>query len=183
MVLYWIQSYQPPRPEKLPCRSLTLKITLAIALGVIPFLAAHAETPEKCDLYAEQAVGQLIKSQRLGCGFDFNSGQWWDNIEGHYAFCLTAPPERIVQETKMRADALVQCKMQKEKGDQCKQYATTATRQYKKALAAECGFGSEMGRWSDDFDGHYTWCMNVDPQSRANETNARANSLIRCISE
>lgn len=150
--------------------------------GMIPLIGV-AETPEKCDIYAEQAVGQFIRGQKLGCNFSFNGGQWMDNVEGHYGFCLQAPPERILKETKMRADALSACKAQKDKEEQCKQYANTAIRQYKKSLAAECGFGFEGGRWMDNYKDHYGWCLKVNPKDADSETKARANALIRCVTE
>ena len=157
-------------------------VTSILLIALLP-ISSKAETPEKCDIYAEQAVGQFIRAQKLGCNFSFNGGQWMDNVEGHYGFCLQASPERIQKETKMRADALNTCKVQKDKEIQCKQYANNAIKQYKKSLAADCKFGLEGGRWMDNYNDHYGWCLKVNLSDADNETKARANALMRCITE
>jgi beta-lactam-binding protein with PASTA domain len=67
------------------------------------------------------------------------------------------------------------------KGDssRCEEYARTVVAQYQQNLANRCGFTG--ARWSDDYQGHYGWCLTNSQALADSETHARANELNRCI--
>ncbi len=66
--------------------------------------------------------------------------------------------------------------------DRCHAYATEAVQQYQAAQLRFCMIPSD-GRWQDNYDAHYGWCMKAKGNSAwlADETKARSDVLANCI--
>ena len=60
----------------------------------------------------------------------------------------------------------------------CRNYASTAVSQNKQNIRRGCGYRGN--RWTNDYKGHYNWCMRVNRSTANSETNARTNDLQRC---
>ena len=131
---------------------------------------------DRCVAYAERAVGQYRESHSLGCGY--SGGRWSNDYQGHYDWCLGATQQATDNEDKARMDGLEACRAKMSRKGFCEQYATTAIDQFHQSQGMGCGFGGD--RWSDDYQGHYNWCMGVNDQDAAGETTARENGLIQC---
>lgn len=61
---------------------------------------------------------------------------------------------------------------------ECDRYATDAVAKNKLNLENKCGFTG--GRWSNNYNGHYEWCLGAPELFRVTETNARNSALKNC---
>lgn len=64
------------------------------------------------------------------------------------------------------------------KNSLCTQYARTAVRQNQLNERKKCGFTGN--RWTNDYNGHYNWCMAVAENTSHQETQARKVFLDNC---
>ena len=60
----------------------------------------------------------------------------------------------------------------------CSSYAKTAVDQNSQNKRQKCGYSG--GRWSDNYDGHYDWCVRTGGSSIASEIRTRKELLARC---
>lgn len=133
----------------------------------------------RCEQYARTAVSQNQENLRRKCGY--TGTRWTSEYKGHYDWCFTAPQSLADAETNARTDALRQCKPQPDNVLRCQQYAGTAVSQNQENLRRNCGFTGS--RWTNEYQGHYNWCMAVQQSVADAETNARANELRQCQSK
>ncbi|SFK86243.1 hypothetical protein SAMN05444581_13216 [Methylocapsa palsarum] len=61
----------------------------------------------------------------------------------------------------------------------CRQYAQTAVDANAQNVQHHCGFGG--GRWQNNFNAHFQWCLNVGVDAPRNETDARNHQLAQCV--
>jgi hypothetical protein len=62
----------------------------------------------------------------------------------------------------------------------CRTYAQSAVADYKQAMSVpKCRIPSD-GRWNDNINGHYQWCLNAPANQRTNETKLRNDHLFQC---
>ncbi len=62
--------------------------------------------------------------------------------------------------------------------NRCQQYANTAVRQHQLNISKSCGYTGS--RWSDKYQGHYRWCMNVSENAAHQETEAKKILIDNC---
>ena len=60
----------------------------------------------------------------------------------------------------------------------CRRYADQAVDQNRRNLQWGCGFIGN--RWSNNWNGHYNWCLGVSVAAANSESQARTNALNRC---
>lgn len=63
--------------------------------------------------------------------------------------------------------------------DPCKDYATKAVYQFRSQQMLGCGFTDT--RWNENGAGQHHWCRTVRPKEIENETQARADLLLKCM--
>ena len=63
----------------------------------------------------------------------------------------------------------------------CDQYARTAVAQNQENIQRRCGYTG--ARWSDNYQGHYNWCLGVSEGFADSETKAREDGLKKCRDE
>jgi len=61
----------------------------------------------------------------------------------------------------------------------CRGYAQEAVDANRRNIAKHRGFGG--GRWQDNFQAHFSWCLNVSNDAIVSETSARRQQLESCI--
>ena len=61
----------------------------------------------------------------------------------------------------------------------CRQYAQAAVDANAQNVQHHCGFSG--GRWQNNFNAHFQWCLNVGVDPPSNETNARNEQLAQCL--
>lgn len=132
---------------------------------------------QRCQDYANAAVRANQINTSKGCGY--TGARWTNDYNGHYNWCLRAPRNSAHQETQARKIFLDNCGVNKSNVTQrCRQYATAAVRANKINTSKGCGYSG--ARWTNDYNGHYNWCLRA-PQSTADqETQARRTSLNNC---
>ena len=131
---------------------------------------------DRCQQYARTAVSQNQENLRRRCGF--TGTRWTNEYKGHYDWCFTAPQNLADAETKARADALRQCQSRPSHGPRCQQYARTAVSQNQENMRRGCGFTG--ARWTNEYQGHYNWCLAAQQSLADAETKARADALRQC---
>ncbi len=62
----------------------------------------------------------------------------------------------------------------------CRNYANTAVTQNRENRQYGCGYGGN--RWTENYQGHYQWCMGTYPGNAASEDAARSRLLASCRS-
>ncbi len=141
--------------------------------------APQANKRQQCRRYAETAVSQQKENLRRGCRF--KGSEWSADFDYHYDWCLQVSPSRADAVNRERAEALKRkCAPvpRANKEQRCRRYAETAVSQQAENLRRGCRLRGN--RWSDDFRGHYEWCLQV-PQSQADsEARERDKSLKKC---
>lgn len=60
----------------------------------------------------------------------------------------------------------------------CQNYAQEAVNANRRNIANHCGFSG--GRWQDNFDEHFRWCLNVSNDAIMSETAVRRQQLESC---
>jgi hypothetical protein len=133
------------------------------------------EDTTRCEHYASMAVAQYQQNLANRCGF--TGARWSDNYQGHYGWCLTASQAFADSETQARVDGLNKCT---KTNPRCEHYARTAVAQYQQNLARRCGYTG--ARWSDNYQGHYGWCLTASQAFADSETQARVDGLNKCMS-
>ena len=66
-----------------------------------------------------------------------------------------------------------------EKYDPCADYAAKAVYQFRSQQMLNCGFAD--ARWNENGAGQHNWCRTVRPKETENETQARAQLLMKCM--
>jgi hypothetical protein len=61
----------------------------------------------------------------------------------------------------------------------CDKYARHAVEQYRRSRVQGCAL-KPNGRWQDNAEAHYRWCLNADDAQRAGEQRARSDWLWAC---
>ena len=122
-----------------------------------------------CDRYARWAVWAVDSNATQPC---YQSGdRWRGDYQAHYQWCRSVSRERAEAEQNERRKTMGKCFF-------CRSYATTAREAYAVALK-NCRFSGV--RWSDNFEDHYRWCMDMPEERATSEQNARAQQLDRCL--
>lgn len=154
---------------------------LALALLVVAFgpmlSSAPAQAADRafCRAYTNRAVNQIRRNANRGCGF--RGGRWSNDRRAHFGWCRRASRGLADWETRVRRFSLREiCR----RGGQpaCRNYAQGAVRSQRQNLSRRCGLRG--GRWSDDYQGHYTWCRGANTHTRQREVNERIRGLRRC---
>ncbi len=141
--------------------------------------ARPAMDQQACQTYADDAVMAADAATRQSCGFQ--GGRWLTDFGAHFKWCLGVPQSARDQEAQARATTLQGCidaraaAVERATKNACAQYASVAVDQQKDNLQRRCGFTG--GRWSDNFFGHFGWCLSVGPDGAGKETAARYAAL------
>jgi len=101
-------------------------IIVAVTLSLIYPDLSYAENASVCQGYANGAINAFQRSQSLGCAF---SGPRWQSVyDNHYNLCLSALPEAVQNEDRLRSAMLSTC-AKEPNGLFCDNYARTAVQQ------------------------------------------------------
>lgn len=65
-----------------------------------------------------------------------------------------------------------------DKQQRCRQYANTAVRQHQINISKGCGFTDRP--WSNNYNGHYSWCLGVSDNAAHQETQLRKIAIDNC---
>jgi hypothetical protein len=82
---------------------------LLLALPLVTASIAHAETAGRCNRYANDAVHDYKQMRDDPKCLIGDGPRWQANYQNHYQWCLTARPEWVKNETKLRNDHLMHC--------------------------------------------------------------------------
>lgn len=159
-----------------PAKLAAVALVVASAFGT----CARADSNLNCDAYAGAAVAQNQQNVTLNCGF--TGAGWMSDFNAHRNWCLSPGVEitDISIEDKNRQTALAECANKAQASQQaCSVYAQTAIDAAQKAQAAGCGFGGSA--WTLDFNEHFSWCLQAGQTERDNESSARHNQLVGCV--
>ena len=156
-----------------PLSGLTLILLLAFTHGGL-----LAKEELNCSAYAATAAAQNDQNVMLQCGF--TGPRWSSDHSGHFKWCETVTMTDLTAEDNARRSMLAEC-TQKPKQDQaaCQTYARAAVEHQVANRSQGCGFSG--GAWSENYAGHFDWCLKVAPEARASEGNARYQQLLGCF--
>ena len=130
-------------------------------------------TQQACTSYANDSVAQHKENLAKGCGFP--PPRWSADHQGHYQWCLSAPPGLAKAESQARQAELATCYGK----NTCDQYAKTAVAQNSENLQKSCSFSGPA--WDSNYNNHKQWCMHGDNAKRAAaESQSRQTQLARC---
>ena len=163
------------RPGRLARPLIGAALVLLLAL---PRGALIAKENLNCSAYAATAAAQNDQNVMLACGF--TGARWNSDPSGHFKWCETATMADLTNEDKARKSMLAQC-AQKPKQEQqaCQTYAKAAVEHQIANKSQGCGFSG--GAWSENYAGHFDWCLKAGPEARASEGNARYQQLLGCF--
>jgi hypothetical protein len=161
----------------------------------------------RCRAYADAADAAVREAQLFRCGF---TGPRWSVGDGsandpHFKSCMEitqtgglfgfvfadpADPEVIDPQTNARNKELAACKAKfaenfsKEEIEKCQDYADKAVSAAKSNIEKKCG-ASLPGRWSENREEHFMWCLPKigDPDAKkivAKEEAIREHGLEAC---
>jgi len=177
--------------EKLSCEAAT-----GAAFGLLILATpnvAQADQYLNCDIYAKQAVQQQQHNITKKCG---QSGVGWSNsYQAHFNWCRQANVKinHVSDAHRFRAELLAKCnsskaglqpepkfkpKVSAQNDIACGKYAIRAREQNHQARQRKCGF--KGGAWSDNVNGHRSWCLNAGIAKATAQSNARKAKIIRC---
>ncbi len=163
----------------MPGRMTKVLIAAALILFVtVPRGALLAREDLNCSAYAATAAAQNDQNVMMGCGF--TGPRWNSDLSGHLQWCETATMAGLTSEDNARKSMLAQC-AQKPKQDQqaCQAYAKAAVEHQIANKSQRCGFSG--GAWSEDYAGHFDWCLKAAADARVAEGNARYQQLLGCF--
>lgn len=122
------------------------------------------------------AVSQHQENLKLGC--NYTDGAWSDWYDGHKAWCQRADVQmaNLTQQTNYRNDHLTQCK--KAKQVICDSYATLMTNNARMAREMNCGLSG--GRFSENYEGHKSWCNGVSNAAIKTEQDQSNAAIAQC---
>lgn len=151
------------------------------ALILLATLTSGAKATQhlNCGAYAALAVAQQEQNIQMGCGFA--GGRWSADYNGHFAWCQTSTMAKLTAEDKARKGALAKCAKKPQEDQQaCQDYAAEAVKQQKANKAKGCGI--KGGAWSEDYAGHFGWCLKASPSQRSAANDSRNQQLAGCFS-
>ncbi len=155
----------------------TVKAIIIITALVVFSSASATSNSSFCRSYASTAVSQNNQNVNRGCGYSGN--RWTNNYDGHYNWCMGVNRSTANSETNARRQGLNQCSSGGgSNASFCRNYASTAVNQNNQNVSHGCGYSG--ARWSNDYNGHYNWCMGAGRSTANYETNERRNGLQRC---
>jgi hypothetical protein len=125
----------------------------------------------RCFAYAQEAIDAQRNNVTRQCGL--SGDPWSDHYENHRSWCMRVSQADADRETANRSAELSKC-------DTCFAYGQQATNAQQQNLANQCGRAGD--RWSLDFNGHRSWCMEASQSAIDGETNARNWELAKCTS-
>lgn len=141
--------------------------------------AQPALDQQACQTYADGAVMVADAAARRSCGFQ--GGRWLLDFGAHFKWCLGVPQSVRDQEAQARTAELQGCldaqaaAVEQATKNACAQYASLAVDQQRQNQLRQCGFTG--GRWSDNFAGHFGWCLSAGPDDAGTESAARYAAL------
>lgn len=135
---------------------------------------------QHCRGYAQSAVSQQQENVRRRC--QFRGPRWSGDFQAHYNWCLQVPESVAERENQARAEMLrYKCRANPSTGNSkqsCQDYARTAVSQQRENHRQRCNLRGN--RWSDNYKGHYRWCLGASSAQTAAETRARVQALEKC---
>ena len=139
--------------------------------------AADLGRCRECTQYARMAVAANQTNLAKACRFV--GPQWSSDYGGHYNWCWNLKTRGALgSETGNRDNQLRQCAAAAGRRTECDQYARTAISQFGAYRQKNCG--PLTGRWGDNYQNHYGWCVAVTSADAQRETAARNTELMRC---
>lgn len=131
-----------------------------------------------CEPYAAAAEAAQRKNRDFDCGYTGDA--WSDNRSGHLAWCAFQTQAARDAQTRMREHQLGIClNATPAKKASCEAYAQHARAQNAESRSRRCDF-SGGGRWHDNHQDHYRWCLAVESRQAVTETIEREKSLVQC---
>ncbi len=158
-----------------PSRSILAPLILFALLALLMPAGARAESDAVCNSYASTAVAQFRENRALSCGL--SDGRWSEDFQAHFNWCKTAPMAWLTSEQTNRANRLRFCRREPV-AIGCNEYAINANGSQQSNLSGRCGFTG--GRWQNNFDAHYNWCLSVPADAANHESNIRFAMLGVC---
>jgi hypothetical protein len=125
---------------------------------------------ERCTRFAEDAMVAVGKNVANGC--NFTGARWHGDRNGHFRWCMGARWEHVDVEWRHRNHDAEKC-------ETCARYAREAAAAARANRERACG--NTGPAWSEDLNGHFSWCWNLESRAvTVSETRARAEALRRC---
>ncbi len=148
-------------------------IFLTLILQV--FISANAQF---CNKYADKAVSQykLAKKNKLP---DLIWPVWSDDWNGHLNWCKSVSHDVANKEEAKRQaflDKYIKNTKPQTKENFCNKYADKAVSDYQLAIKTNLP-NIILPLWSNNWKGHYNWCITV-PEDLANKETAKRNMYI-----
>jgi hypothetical protein len=130
---------------------------------------------EACIEYAQNAVIAAGTAAEGQCGLQ--GGAWSTDFASHFNWCLTASDANRASETAARANQIQGCYAARAviRELECNAYAQSAVIQNGELAGTGCNLTG--GRWSNDAQAHFNWCMSVDAAATQAEADARNAAL------
>lgn len=122
-----------------------------------------------CAAYAKTAVGLNRQRESLRC--HVGGARWHSNEGSHFGWCMSAPQNWIESESISRLHEINAC-------DKCARYAEISVVHNKLNRDRGCNFSGDP--WSDDWGGHYRWCVGADQSELNQEHSHRRGALRSC---
>lgn len=126
---------------------------------------------EECIGYAQNALIAVRIAGDGQCGL--GGGAWSPEFVDHFNWCVTAPEAARVSETTARANQIQGCFAVRAviREMECRSYAQAAVIQNQELAKTGCNYSD--GRWSNDAQAHFDWCMSADAAATQSEAEAR----------
>lgn len=171
----------PGTSQLVPSRRIISRLgalLFLIAVTFSPFVFAGKSTAE-CRAFADRSAAQLNESNTLNCGFATGwNGSWQQNFD----YCRSAESESTDKIIHRRHVMMHMCK------NVCRGYADAAVNDIRIATQGGCigsgqtiGVTGPQGRWSGDYNNHFSWCMSGVSEATINrEREVRATEAPRC---
>jgi hypothetical protein len=130
-----------------------------------------------CDTYVISALSSAQEVRDRNCGgegsLDLNNPRWSQNANDHRRWCLMSSEDSVKEEMAQRHAQLGQCRI-------CDPYATLAAKMGARARSLSCGVGLDHPVWSEQRQGHLSWCMASRAETADAETGHRSNIIELC---
>ena len=127
----------------------------AFAIAAV-MLAARPAAAWTCDEFATLAVKASTEIRgKGGCGFDLTNSFWSTNKGTQYRWCqalANSNPDAVETRLKDLTAQAAKC-------DYCKIYARLMNDAARDNISYGCGFKTNDGRWTPDYNYHFDGCM------------------------
>jgi hypothetical protein len=133
--------------------AVVLEDALGIRTQEVPAGFTCKSTPNaRCAQYARRAVSLNQENLQRGCRY--TGGRWTSDYQGHYNWCLSAPPSAVASETRAREESIKKCQSKPKDCSHCNVYQqwldtnAKACHYHGARLPSICAADPECVRWN-----------------------------------